>query len=112
MAIQPIDLQALFTQLDKVGKSQTVQREGQQIQEAIQQVQIQRKNEQNIQSVNQSQDLGEEAGIIKDEKRQGAYENNNGTMERQPEDEELAEKEEKRDLIRDPALGRNIDISG
>jgi len=112
MAIQPIDLQALFTQLDKVGKNQAVQREGQHIQESIQQIQIQRKNEQNIQSVNQAQDMGEEAATIKDEKRHGGRENNAGAGERQPEDEEFSGAEEKRDLIRDPALGRNIDISG
>ena len=112
MAIQPIDLQALFTQLDKVGKNQTMMREGQQIQESMQQLQFQRRNEQNIQSVNQAQDMGEEAETIKDEKRQGTRENNFGARERQPQDEELFEAEEKRDLIRDPALGRNIDISG
>ena len=112
MAIQPIDLQTLFTQLDKVAKSQTLQREGQQIQESIQQIQIQRKNEQNVQSVNEAQDMGEEAGTIKDDNRQGKRENNAGTKEKQPEEEELSEEINKRDLIRDPALGRNIDISG
>jgi hypothetical protein len=112
MAIQPIDLQALFTQLDKVGKNQTMQREGQHIQESIQQIQIQRKNEQNIQSVNQAQDMGEEAETIKDEKRQGGRKNNAGARERQRQDDELYEAEEKQDLIRDPALGRNVDISG
>jgi gamma-glutamylcysteine synthetase len=112
MAIQPIDLQALFSQLDKVAKSQTVMREGQQIQASIQQLQIQRRNEENVQSVNQAQDMGEEAGVIKDEKRQGGRENNAGARERQQQDEELSEAEEKLDLIRDPALGRNVDISG
>ncbi len=112
MAIQPIDLQALFSQLDKVAKSQTVMREGQQIQASIQQLQIQRRNEENIQSVNQAQDMGEEAGVIKDEKRQGGHENNAGARERQQQDEDSGEAEEKLDLIRDPALGRNVDISG
>jgi len=112
MAIQPIDLQTLFTQLDKVAKNQAMQREGQHIQESIQQIQIQRKNEQNIQSVNQSQDLGEEAEIIKDEKRHGGRESNGGARERQPEEEESQAAEEKRSIIRDPALGRNLDISG
>jgi len=112
MAIQPIDLQTLFTQLDKVAKSQAMQREGQHIQESIQQIQIQKKNEQNIQSVNQSQDLGGEAETIKDEKRHGWRESNGRARERQPEDDELSAAEEERDLIRDPALGRNIDISG
>jgi len=112
MAIQPIDLQAIFSQMDKVAKSQIMMREGQQIQESIQQIQIQKRNEQNIQSVNQAQDMGEEAGIIKDDKRQGGRENYGGTKERQMQDEESGEAEENRDLIRDPALGRNIDISG
>jgi hypothetical protein len=112
MAILPIDLQTIFAQMDKVGKSQAMQREGQQIQESIQQVQIQKKNEQNIQSVNQSQDLGGEAETIKDEKRHGGRGYNGGAKERNHEDEESSADEEGRDLIRDPALGRNIDISG
>jgi len=112
MAIQPIDLQALFSQLDKVGKSQAMQREGQQIQGSIQQIQIQKKVEQNIQSVNEAQDLGGEAETIKDEKRHGGRENPGGARERQQEEEELSAAEEERDLIKDPALGRNIDISG
>ena len=112
MAIQPIDLQAIFSQMDKVAKSQIMMREGQQIQESIQQIQIQKRNEQNIQSVNQAQDMGEEAGTIKDEKKQGGRENNSGAREKQSQDEELFDAEEEGDLIRDPALGRNIDISG
>ena len=109
MAIQPIDLQALFTQLDKVGKNQAALREGQQIQEAIQQAQSQKKLEENVQSVNEAQEMGEEAGKIKDENGRGARQG--GGKGRNGEEEELPA-EEKPELIRDPALGRNIDISG
>ena len=114
MAIQPIDLQALFSQLDKVAKSQVIQREGQQIQEALQQVQNQRKLEQNVQSVNQSQNMGEEAGTIKDEERRGTHANRGRIMGKHNQDEEddPGTDDENRDLIRDPALGRNLDISG
>ena len=112
MAIQPIDLQALFTQLDKVAKSQVIQKEGQQIQEALQQVQSQRKLEQNVQSVNQSQQMGEEAATIKDEQRRGAHANQGRTMGKQEEEDDSSPEEEKHDFIRDPALGRNLDISG
>ena len=111
MAIQPIDLQALFTQLDKVGKSQAFQREGLQIQEALQQVQSQRKLEQNIQSVNQAQNMGEEAGTIKDENRKGANQQGKN-VGKQDEEDDPAPVDEKKDLIRDPALGRNLDITG
>ena len=107
MAIQPIDLQALFTQIDKVGKNQAVLREGQQLQEAIQQAETQRKLEENVRSVNESQKMGEEAETVKDQK--GRNSSQSGAKGNQ--EEEQAE-EEKPVMIRDPALGRNIDISG
>ena len=112
MAIQPIDLQALFTQLDKVAKSQVIQREGHQIQEALQQVQSQRKLEQNIQSVNQSQQMGEEAETIKDEQRRGVNTYQGKAMVKQEEEDDPGPDEEEQDFIRDPALGRNLDITG
>ena len=43
MAIQPIDLQTLFTQVDKVGKAQSAQREGLAVQQAIQGAHLQEK---------------------------------------------------------------------
>ena len=110
MAIQPIDLQAIFSQMDKVGKNQAAQREGQQIQEALQQIQAQKKTEQDVHSVNQSQDLGKEAGTVKDENKRGTYENHGRENEKNTEDENADNSNN--DLIRDPALGRNIDISG
>ncbi|MDR0601237.1 MAG: hypothetical protein LBG42_02545, partial [Treponema sp.] len=59
MAIQPIDLQTLFTQLDKVAKNHASQREGIAIQEAIQGIEIQKKTEEHIQEVNEAQNEGE-----------------------------------------------------
>ena len=112
MAIQPIDLQTLFIQLDKVGKNQAVLREGLQIQEALQQQQSQRKIEEDVQSVNQTQEMGEEAEKIKDDKGHGAYANQGGGKEKAGEEDNTDAEEEKPELIRDPALGRNIDISG
>jgi hypothetical protein len=110
MAIQPIDLQALFTQLDKVAKAQVVQREGQHIQQALQSLDSQRKLEENVRSVNESQELGEETEKIKDEQGRGASGHANHG-EGKPEEPEPPE-DEKPEMIRDPALGRNIDISG
>ena len=112
MAIQPIDLQALFTQLDKVGKTQAVMREGQQIQDSLQQIQSQRKLEENVQSVNEAQDMGEEAEKIKDEKRRGSHANQGGARGKAEEEDDPGAEDERPDMIRDPALGRNIDISG
>ena len=112
MGIQPIDLQTLFTQMDKVGKTQALLREGQQMHESLQQIQSQKKLEENVRSVNEAQDMGEEAGKVKDDKRRASQENHGGAKEKQPPDEEVPAGEKKRDIIRDPALGRNLDISG
>ena len=110
MAIQPIDLQALFTQLDKVGKNQAVLKEGQPIHEALQQAQTQRKLEENVRSVNETQNMGEEAETIKEQKGRGSHANQGGAKGQH--EEEAPAEDEKPELIRDPTLGRNIDISG
>jgi hypothetical protein len=114
MAIQPIDLQTLFTQLDKVAKNQANQREGLQIQQALQGDQLRRKIEERIRSVNESQDTGQGAEGVKDR----------SSRKRQDQEPPApAEKEagpggpgdtdgEVPSVIRDPALGKNIDVSG
>ena len=110
--MQPLDLQALFSQVDKVGRTQAFIREGQQMQDALHQADTQRKLEQNIHSVNQAQNMGEEAGVIKDENRQGGARAQYMDGENYKDDDEDETERENPDLIKDPALGRNIDISG
>jgi hypothetical protein len=110
MAIQPIDLQALFSQLDKVGKTQANQREGLQLQQAIQGAHIQQKTEERIQSVNESQDVSQGPEKVKDrsarkgrddtERRDGYGENGEAIDDTD------------RSVIQDPALGKHIDLSG
>ena len=108
MAIQPIDLQTLFSQVDKVAKTQSAQREGLAIQQAIHGVQLQRKAEEQIQSVNETQNTGED-GVEKTKDR-GARGQDSG--EEKKEGQENPEQEETAALFfRDPRLGRNIDIS-
>jgi hypothetical protein len=109
MAMQPIDLQTLFTQLDKVARSQTQQREGLQIQAALNQIQSQKKAEEHVRSVNEAQDMGYGTSMVKDEKSQNQSSNRD-----KKEDEEIQEVAEasRNAAIRDPTLGRNIDISG
>jgi hypothetical protein len=111
MAIQPIDLQALFTQVDKVGKAQSAQREGLAVQQALQGVQLQRKTEEHIQEVNEAQDSGDGAEKVND---RGQRQNSSAKGKREK-GEGLAEEGEEEaaqpSVIRDPSLGRNIDIS-
>jgi hypothetical protein len=113
MAIQPIDLQALFSQLDKVGKIQASQKEGAQLQQAIQGAHIQQKTEERIQSVNESQDVSQGPEKLKDRpprkgretEPRGGYDEDGGLSD---DDASGADPS----VIHDPALGKHIDLSG
>jgi hypothetical protein len=110
--MQPIDLQILFTQLDKVGKEQANQKEGLQIQQALQGARMQRKAEERIQSVNESQDTGQGTERVKDrspKKRQDHAGSRKGPL---PGGEGDDPDGEYSPVIRDPNLGKNIDLSG
>jgi hypothetical protein len=110
MAIQPIDLQTLFTQVDKVGKTQNAQREGFAIQQEIQGAQLQRKTEEHIKSVNETQNTGEDG--TEKVKERGAKGQDSENEKRKETGQNAPEKEETQAVtFSDPRLGRNIDIS-
>jgi hypothetical protein len=110
MAIQPIDLQTLFTQLDKVGKTQSDLKEGLQIQQALQGLRIQKQTEERAQAVNESKNTGEGAEQIKDRssRRQAGQEPGAG----EGGGEKAGSGPGEVPVFRDPALGKNIDMSG
>ena len=115
MAIQQIDLQTLFTQMDKVAKTQSALREGAAMQQAIQEGEIQRKKEELIQSVNQAQDMGEGAQKVKDKDNQnddGKRKKKTGQQDQEKPEDGISN-DEKTDVMffRHPFMGRNIDIS-
>ncbi|MDR2923934.1 MAG: hypothetical protein LBU85_11425 [Treponema sp.] len=111
MAIQPIDLQTLFTQLDKVAKTQSSQREGAAMHEAIQGAQLQRRTEDQIKAVNDVQNTGEDgAEKVKDRGAQ-PHDAHSGGKDKKQEGEKHEQEEAKAAVIHDPSLGRNIDIS-
>ena len=108
MAIQPIDLQTLFTQIDKVAKIQSDQREGAALHQAIQGTQLQRRTEEQIKAVNDVQNMGEDgAEKVKDRGAQA----HDGEKGKKQEGEKAQQEEAKAAVIHDPSLGRNIDIS-
>ena len=106
MAIAPIDLQTLFTQLDKVAKAQSAQRESQVIQQAMQGVQHQRKTEEQIEQVNEAQNMGEGVEKVSD-KRQGEH----GKGRQKNREQTKSEEENKPSVFKDPSLVKKIDIS-
>lgn len=107
MAIQPLDLQILFTQIDSVGKAQSVQKEGLVIQQSMQNLKKQERTEEHIQAVNESQDVGEGAGAIHD-RGSRKFSGRDGERRRDKEREEGAAAPE----LWDPQLGKNVNISG
>ncbi|MCL2762540.1 MAG: hypothetical protein FWD36_04950 [Treponema sp.] len=108
MAIQPIDLQTLFSQMDKVAKTQVAQREGVALQQAIQGAEIERKTEEHIKSVNEAQNTGDGTEKVNDRGARHGKEKHKGNAQEHdnPESEET-----QTPVIHDPSLGRNIDIS-
>jgi hypothetical protein len=109
MAIAPIDLQTLFSQLDKVSKTHASQREGQAVQQAIQGVQLQKKLEEEINQVNEAQNTGEGAEKIKDRGNEpNSEQKNNGKRKNNSQNDD---NKETAFILRDLSLGNNIDIS-
>ncbi|MCL2832224.1 MAG: hypothetical protein FWD78_03555 [Treponema sp.] len=114
MAMQPIDQQTLFTQMDKVGKNQVLQKEGLQLQASLQHTESQKKAEQQVKSVNQAQDMGYGTSKIKDENSHSPGQEKKSKDNESGDDEKKNEKAAaaQNNYFRDPTLGRNIDISG
>jgi hypothetical protein len=109
MAIQPIDLQILFTQLEKVGKAQAFQKDGTLIQQSIQSVELQRRTDENIRSVNEAQDTGRGTEEISDrnDHRRHAGEGEAGLRDGEEEEGDAGVP-----VFKDPSLGRYVDFTG
>lgn len=105
MAIAPIDLQTLFTQLDKVGRTHVSQKEGQPLQEAMQGIQIQRKTDEQILQVNEAQNTGEGAEKVNDHGQKQHEGKSNEKKHDEDKDEDAVS------VLSDPSLGKNIDIT-
>ena len=107
MAISPLDLQTLFTQVDKVAKQASAQREGAALLQSIQHVRIQQQTDEKIRSVNEAQNTGDGSEAIDDK-------NGGRAGQEAPQGDHAETKEEEAQdegIIRDPALGKNIDFS-
>ena len=109
MPILPIDLQTLFTQSTQVGKEQAAQKDASPVAQSLQGSQLVQKTEQRDASVNETHAQEEEGPEqVKDRARRGAERRKRGAGRKQP---PAAPQPPARDVVRDPALGRNVDIS-
>jgi hypothetical protein len=108
MALLPIDLQTLFTQATQVGKEQAAQKDAPPAAQSLQGAQLVQQAENRDKSVNQAQEQQEGPEKLKDKARRGAERRKGRQKGAKP----PAAQPPASDVVRDPELGRNVDITG
>ena len=107
MALLPIDLQTLFTQSNQVGKEQAAQKDAAPQAQSLQGAQLVQKTEQRDKDVNETHDQEEGPEQMKDRARKGRGSQTAASAEKR----KPAAQPPAKDVVRDPALGRNVDIT-
>ncbi len=111
MPVQPIDLQTLFAHLNQVGKQQSALKEGAVLQQSVKGNEMVKETQHKDKSVNTTKNADSENEKIKDSESGGGGAGMKGEEEEEKGKEEPAQKKKKQ-YFSDPALGKNIDISG
>ncbi len=104
MPIQPIDIQTLFARLQQIGKEQADLKDSAAQHQALQGSEIARRTEQQNHSVNQSPEIGEGLEQVNENGRR------EGKQERRK--EKRKEKPDQEEVLKDPNLGKHIDLTG
>lgn len=107
MAIQPIDLQTLYSQMDKVSKNVVQQQQQVQLHGAMELDGLARKDIEKKESIEKTQ---EEEGMTGVKDGESSKKQNQQSSQRKKEQEELTI--QVLEVIKDPSLGKNFDISG
>ncbi|MBQ0166021.1 MAG: hypothetical protein KBT02_02795 [Treponema sp.] len=110
MAIQPIDLQTLYTQLENVSKNVAFQQQGMQFKGDMQETERARQEFLKKQAVTKAHEEEELADTVKERKGNNGQQQQN--TKKQMKEEEESEKPVEEIQIRDTSLGRIIDILG
>ena len=109
MALKPIDLQVLFTQMNRVSEQQAAQKNVILQSQTVVGSEIAHRSEELGREVNQTNTIDEgPEPVHEDEERQQTRQRG----EREREKKEKGEKESGKEVFRDPDLGQNIDITG
>jgi hypothetical protein len=104
--ILPIDLQTLFSQSAQVGKEQAAQKDASPQAQSLQGAQLVQKTEQRDASVNETRTQEQGPEQVRDRARRGAERRKRPAAGRKPPPKPPA-----RDVLSDPSLGRNVDIT-
>lgn len=109
MPIRPIDLQTLFMKLGQVGREQAAEKEGAVLQSSVQGAANLRRQADSKEAVRPPEEPKDGAGPVADRSGKGQPE------KRRDEGEEEAGQggeEPREEIVRDPDLGANVDLSG
>ncbi|MBQ7613353.1 MAG: hypothetical protein IJU92_09880 [Spirochaetaceae bacterium] len=106
MAIQPIDLQTLYTQMDKVGKNLASEQKAKEV-TSVEQAERFNREMQIKETIVQESNEQNKIDVQKDGGRQQFQSNMKDTKKDQTE-----QQTKEQEYFRDPALGRTIDFSG
>ncbi|MCL2295262.1 MAG: hypothetical protein FWC36_10450 [Spirochaetes bacterium] len=107
MSIQPIDLQTLFMKLSQVGRDQAVEKDKIALQQTLQGNEIAKRNQDSDKIVNKADNLDSGPEKTKDEGESGI-----GAQSQEKRKNEQSKTAEDKEILSDPALGKNIDFSG
>jgi hypothetical protein len=116
VAIQPIDLQTLYTQLEKIGKTQVQQQVAAQAEREAEIVKNRNEAEKQLKTVKETDAGSEIAGKVHEKNGKqdtgGAFETTAHNDPRKESEDKKETVEPTKEVITDPALGTHIDISG
>lgn len=112
MAIQPIDLQTLYSQMDKVSKNVAYQEKGVYLNRDVHQADQQKKIDEQHKAIEKAQKEDKDAGKVKERQENRQQSSEKREEERKNEEQTVpAEPEVIYEWIKDPDVGNHIDIS-
>lgn len=111
MAIQPIDLQTLYTQLENVSKNVAFQQQGVQVRDDMQLTEQARQEFLKKRAVTKTREEEEQADTVQ-ERKNGNNQQQAAARQNKKESEEQEDEPASEIQIHDPLLGRIIDIHG
>ena len=111
MSVNPLDLQVNFTQMNQVGKQQSMQKDSEVLRQDQASQMVNKEGEKDAEYVPETKDLSEGPGKVKDKEEKNNKRNKNKNSEKSVKEENDEEIDESKNL-KDPDLGQKIDIMG
>lgn len=109
MAIQPIDLQTMYSQMSNVAQRVSHEQNGAQLSQSINQQSVINQNAEKAKSVQSLSNEESKAALVKDEGHGNGY--SGASSKKQQSDEETSEEQKKDNEYRGDHMGQHINIT-